>query len=81
MSEHRLYQWTTKYPDGSEGAISGYVPTVGHVPLYTRDRATADKMMVIAEQHARTTGQRCWLRTWLTYEDNEFIVPVDGRVT
>lgn len=79
MKGHVLYQWTTRYPDGTEGAISAWVEGVGHIPLYTRDRTTADRMMVTAEAHARSTGQMVWLRTWTRYEDNEHIIPVQGK--
>lgn len=66
-----LWVWVTRYPDGSVGTISAWVPSLKqHAVLVARDENIAKILFgPLAQSHGQASGQEVWLRRYRMVED------------
>jgi hypothetical protein len=75
LGEH-LFAWVTEEPDGNISLVGAYLPRLGgNLPLIGRSLDAIMTFQDVARLHAKSTGQRVWLREYVMIDNTEDLNP------
>jgi hypothetical protein len=70
-----LYGWATRTHEGTWSLVGMYTAQAGHIAMVSHDRAMIEGARLIAQRHAKSSGQRVELVCWRECEVLDVITP------